>query len=266
MAPLKAGNSTSGVMPLLDCVGIELIIERLRHTLFDILSDNVLESPNVHFGPEVVPIKLKIAILNEHKASRSQDGICIERMIDMSTGMTNYRYYILKIRDFYCLPAFLATDLPHTTGYLKLEIENQIPHYYVFADQIEFQDVLRGSVYEFNIPKLLKAVTLNVKTKEINVFLAPAMLTQELYDQYIEGSRKVFPFGDESYTTIPISVLKSLLQETSLVNAKLFSYFHLCSPLIINNDSFTLSFLFSEMPISSFRYIIEYKLPCLDLT
>ena len=240
---INRGISFSGAMNLLDCVGIEFIVEGMRQTIFEILSNNSLENSHTCNDKEIVPAKLKVKILDESRVSNPQDGISVERMLVASFGSSVYRYYILKMRDFYCLPAFLATVVPYTPGYLKLEIENQTPHYYVFADQIEFQDVLAGSVYEFNIPKSLKAVTLNVMTKEINAFLTPDMLPQELFDQCDEGSLKVFPFGNQSYSISSKPILKSLLQETSTVNAKLFSCLRLFSPLIINNDSFIFSFL-----------------------
>ena len=133
----KRESIFSGVskMDALNCIGIELIIEGLRPKLFEILSDNLLE-PSTFCEKEVAPANISIEILDVFDDSRTHDGISIVRTINARVGSTKYVYYILKMRDFYCLPAFLAPTLPRTPGYLSLELENQMRHYYIFIKQV----------------------------------------------------------------------------------------------------------------------------------
>ena len=122
-------------MIVLDNVGIEFIVEGMSQTIFEILSDNSLGVSHTYDDKEVVEVaaKLKVRILDESCVSIFQDGISVEWTLDARVGSHSYRYYILKLRGFYCLPAFLVTGLINTPGYLKLEVENQKPHYYVFC-------------------------------------------------------------------------------------------------------------------------------------
>ena len=111
-------------MDVLDCVGIELIIEGMRPKLFEILSNNVLEL-SAFCDKKVASGNFEIEILDEFNDSRIQDDISIAKVLNVRVCSRNYRYYILKMRGFYCLPAFLVPNLPCTPGYLRLEVENQ---------------------------------------------------------------------------------------------------------------------------------------------
>ena len=244
-------------MDVLDCVGIELIIEGMRPKLFEILSNNVLE-PSTFCEKEVTSGNLSIEILDEFNDSRSQDGISIAKVLNARVGSTNYRYYILKIRGFYCLPAFLAPTLPRPPGLLRLVVENQIQHYYIFTNQAELPSVFKGAVYNFNVPVLQQEVAFSVSTKDINVFPNSTCLRGhgDLYERYRNFDPKqgsfTFSLSNQSYLLTSNSRLASRLCETSLINRNLFDYLCLPASAILNNHSFTILLLQEPSPAEPF--------------
>ena len=170
-------------MDALDCAGIELLIEGMRQKLFEILSNNVLE-PSTFCDKEVASDSLSIKILDVFNDSGTQDGISFQKVLNALIGSTKYLYYILKIRGFYCLPAFMAPTLLRTPGYLRLEVENQIHHYYIFTDHVEIPSVFKGAVYKFGVPVSQQALALTVSTKDITIFLNCNCLPDDLYERY----------------------------------------------------------------------------------
>ena len=226
-------------MNALDCIGIEFPIEELRQTLFEILSNNLIDVSHSSYDQSIAPDKLKIEILAESHVQISQVGISIERILDARVSSSIYRYYILKLKDFYCLPAFLATNPTNKPGYLELEIENQKPHYYVFSDKADFKRVFKGTVYDFSFPESPESVVLNVTTKEMNIFLNPSSLPKELYLLSTGGPGHGVTFKEQRYTIAPVSTILSQLEETNQINYELFVSLRLPYFIIVDNHSFT---------------------------
>ena len=241
-------------MDSLDCVGIELIIEGLRQKLFATLNTNMLES-SAFCDKEGASDDLEIEILDKINDTRSQEGISIERTLIVRIGTTKYRYYILKLRGFYCLPAFLAPNLPCTPGYLRLEVENQMHHYYIFTNQVEIPSILNGTVYKFVVPVLQQAVALTVSTKDINIFLNCSCLPDDLYERYsdFDPEQGSFTFNilNQSYSIVSNSRLASQFQEYSSFNFNLFNKLRQPTSVILNTHSFIFLLFQESSPVET---------------